>query len=233
MKCVEFREQIGADPAQPDEAADAHQRACPACAAYARRLRRSEPLIAAALRFDVARARQGNSRPAARRVGSGPRVWAAAASVAAAVAAIWVGLQFVPSHDPVRLATAVENHWQHEPESWVRTDTPVAAAVLEAALGGKARVDLERLHVVSYARSCLVNGRWVPHLVVQGDAGPVMLLLMPKETLAQEQPLDLPEQGLRGTILPVGQGSVAILGEEGEAFESLRREVSSAVEWTI
>lgn len=233
MDCGEFREQIGADPARLGDVAAAHEQACPACAAYARRLRKSEPLIAAALRFDVADVRQGRTRPAARRLGAGPRVWAAAASVAATAAAVWIGLQFVPSQDPVLLAAAVVDHWQHEPQAWVRTDFPVAASVLDAALGDDVRIDLERLNVVSYARSCFVNGRWVPHLVVQGDAGPVMLLLMPRQGLTEEVPLDLPEQGLRGLILPLEQGSVAILGEAAESFEALRRDVTSAVEWTI
>ena len=233
MDCLEFREQIGADPARLDEAASAHEQACPACAAYARRLRRSEPVIAEALRFDVAGVRAGRLRPAAHRSGAGARGWAAAASIAVAAAAIWIGLQFLPSDDPVRLAAAVEDHWQHEPESWLRTDLPVAASVLEAALSGDARVDLERLSVVSYARSCLINGRWVPHLVVQGDAGPVMLLLMSREALAGEMPLDLPEEGLRGMIVPLDEGSVAILGDDEESFETLRRDVAAAVEWTI
>lgn len=233
MDCVEFREHIGADPAELGETAAAHEQGCPACAAYARRLRKSEPLIAAALRFDVAAVRRDRARPAARHRGAEPRLWVAAASLTVAAAAIWIGLRFVPSHDPALLATAVEDHWQHESESWVRTDVPVAASVLDAALSDDVRIDLERLNVVSYARSCLVNGRWVPHLVVQGDAGPIMLLLMPRQNLEEEVPLDLPAQGLRGLIVPLEQGSFAILGEDTESFETVRRDVTAAVEWTI
>lgn len=231
MDCLEFREQLGADPARLDAAVTAHEQACPACAAYARRLRKSEAVIAEALRFDVAGIRAGRPRPAAHRPAA--RRWAAAASVAAAAAAIWFGLQFLPSDNPARLAAAVQNHWQHEPESWVRTDLPVAASVLEAALGGDARVALEQLSIVSYARSCLINGRWVPHLVVQGDAGPVMLLLMSREALAGQMPLDLPEEGLRGMIVPLDEGSVAIIGNDAESFETLQRDVAAAVEWAI
>lgn len=231
MDCQEFREHIGADPAQWHEACAAHERSCAACAAYARRLRASERLIAAALRFDVAALRARRARVPAARVAFAPRALAAAASVAVAAVAVWLGLTFIPTQDPARLAEVVQNHWYHEPESWVRSEAPVPASVLDAVLDEDARIDLERLRVVSYARSCLVNGRWVPHLVVQGRAGPVMVLLLPRDTLAEAVPLGLPDEGLRGVIVPLGQGSVAILAEEEEPLEALRREVVQSVEW--
>jgi len=160
------------------------------------------------------------------------RSWAVAASLAAVGVAVWLALTLIPSHDPVRIADAVEQHWYHEPQSWRETAVPVSAAALDSALGDIARVDLSRLSVITYARSCLVNGHWVPHLVVQGDAGPVMLLLMPKESLVEEVPLDLPQEGLRGVIVPTGEGSIAILGEDSESLETVRGDVLRAVEWS-
>lgn len=233
MQCKEFRERIGADPALLDETCAGHERECSSCAAYARRLRSSEKLIAAALHFDVAGVQRGGVAAAPRRLMPQARAWAAAASVAIAAIALWLGLELVPSDEPARLAEAVQNHWYEEPQSWVRSTTPVAASVLEAALGDVARVDLSRLDVVSYARSCLMNGRWVPHLVLQGESGPVMLLLLSAEPLSGPLPLDIPEESLRGLIVPLEQGSVAILGNDEEPFEDLQREVTSAVEWTI
>ena len=35
--------------------------------------------------------------------------------------------------------------------------------------------------LVSYAQTCIINGRSIPHLVIQGKDGPVTLLLMPEE----------------------------------------------------
>ena len=234
MDCQNFRQHIESDPAAIDEAVSAHERDCAACAAYAQRMRASERLIGDALRFDVAPVR-GQSRSASAPV---PRktigtVWAMAASAAAAAVAVWLGLTFLPSEDPVQLAQAVQEHWYHEPESWVQTSRPVAAAALETALSGEASVDIEQLDVLSYARSCLVNGRWVPHLVVQGEAGPVMLLLLSREFLSEPLPLDLPDEGLRGVIMPLDDGSVAILGADEETLESLQQDVADAVEWTI
>ena len=150
-----------------------------------------------------------------------------------AAVGVWLVLTFVPSGDPDRLVAAVQDHWYHEPASWVQTSAPVNASVLETALSGTASVDLDRLNVVSYAESCLVNGRWVPHLVVQGDAGPVMLLLMSGEDVAEPLPLELPEEGLSGLIVPLEEGSIAILGDDDESIEALQQDVTEAVEWTI
>jgi hypothetical protein len=232
MDCELFRERLGADPASLDEAGITHERGCTACAAYAKRLRASEALIADALRFDVARikAKLAATKATAAERRRGP--WYAAAAAVAAAVAVWLGTTFVPSTDPNRLAIVVQDHWHHEPAAWVRTDAAVSPVVVAAALGGQARVDLERLNVVSYARSCLVNGHWVPHLVVQGEAGPIMVLLLPREHLSAPLPLELPEDGLRGELLPLDSGSVAILGAADESFESVRQAVTDAVEWT-
>ncbi len=234
MDCQEYRQRIEADPAWTDEAGAAHERECGACAAYARRLRESERLISQALRFDVASVRghdRASNSPAAR--SSVRTTWAMAASAAVAAVGVWLVLTFVPSGDPQRLVAAVQDHWYHEPASWVQTSAPVNAAALETALSGTASVDLDSLNVVSYARSCLVNGRWVPHLVVQGEAGPVMLLLMSGENVTEQLPLDLPDEGLRGVIMPLEEGSIAILGDDEESLESLQEDVAAAVEWTI
>lgn len=234
MDCQEYRQRIETDPAWTDEAGAAHERDCEACAAYAQRLRASEQLISQALRFDVSSVREHEAASEAPPpAGSMRTTWAMAASAAVAAVGVWLVLTFLPSADPEQLVAAVEDHWYHEPASWVQTSTPVNASALETALSGSARVDLDRLNVISYARSCLVNGRWVPHLVVQGDAGPVMLLLLSREEVAEPLPLDLPDEGLRGLIVPLDEGSIAILGDDEEPLESLQQEVSAAIEWTI
>ncbi len=234
MDCQEYRQHIEADPAWTDEAGATHERSCGTCAAYAQRVRMAERLIGEALRFDVASVREPQRASAEpRRYGSMRTTWAMAASAAVAAVGVWLVMTFVPSGDPDRLVAAVQDHWYHEPASWVQTSSPVNTAALEMALSGSAQVDLDRLNVVSYARSCLVNGRWVPHLVVQGEAGPVMLLLLSRENVAEPLPLDLPEEGLHGLIMPLEEGSIAILGDDEESLESLQEDVTAAVEWTI
>ena len=92
---------------------------------------------------------------------------------------------------------------------------------------------MSRLGLLSYAQSCLVRGEWIPHLVVQGERGPIMLLLLPHERVTEPVPLELPEEGFSGVIVPLGEGSVAVMGEEGEPLELIRERLAAAVEWSI
>jgi hypothetical protein len=135
---------------------------------------------------------------------------------------------------PEALASEVVNHWYHEPDSWVETSSPVSVALLTDVLDGEVALDLAALQTVSYAETCWVAGEWIPHLVVQGEAGPYMVLLMPGRMLQSPVPLELPAEGLSGTIVPAGQGSIAVLGG-GSSFEveSVKDSLVSAVDWTI
>jgi hypothetical protein len=79
----------------------------------------------------------------------------------------------------------------------------------------------------------LVAGQWVPHLVVQGTEGPVMILLLPPRAIPDTMPLSLPEQRIDGRLLPHGEGSIAVMGRDGEPLEDIGQRALAAVEWTI
>jgi len=76
-----------------------------------------------------------------------------------------------------------------------------------------------------------VHGRAVPHLVVQSTAGPAMVLLLPGERLAREEVLD--QDGLRGVLIPVGDGTIGIVAADPAAVEAVRQRVTQAVELGI
>ena len=59
----------------------------------------------------------------------------------------------------------------------------VTPAMFATAVGEHVEIDIGGLGLFSYAMSCFVRGEWVPHLVVQGEHGPVMLLLLLAVTL--------------------------------------------------
>ena len=233
MNCEQFREKIAADPSNLDEECAAHAFDCAPCAAFGARARNAEWLIQEALRFDVDALKTHVDKK--RTSVAAPRrfAWAGVAAVLVAGFAVWLNLDRGPAVDAELLVAEVLEHWHHEPESWVDTDVRVSPASLEEVVSGSADVDANLLGLVSYARSCFVRDRWVPHLVVQGQEGPVMLLLLPHEQIAEPLPLDMPQEGLRGVILPVGDGSIAVLGEDGESMDPLADRINSAVEWSI
>jgi hypothetical protein len=60
-----------------------------------------------------------------------------------------------------------------------------------------------------------------------------MLLLIPHRHVPDSLPLQLPREGIDGRLLPYAGGSIAVMGEDGEAFDEIERRVAAAVQWTI
>jgi hypothetical protein len=236
MNCETFREQLNADPIRENDEFDRHAETCDACQAYRARLMRTEMLIQKALRFPVNAVAEQSARAPVRR--SRVTGWLRLASGVAAVlvvsATFWVLRGPGPELTPEALAFEVANHWYHEPESWVEGEAQVDLAQLARVLDGTAQINLSELRTVSYAESCLVAGEWIPHLVIQGEQGPYMVLLMPDRTLASPVPLELPDEGLSGRIVPAGAGSIAVFGGGPTAeTDQLEASILSAVNWTI
>lgn len=240
MDCKQVRDRIAEDPARADAEVAAHVETCPACQAYAARAAEAERRIQQALRFDVRALQTVQRAPAAggarRRAGSRNGLVAVAAACIAGLAlwvGVWIGAGQGPGSEGGGFAALIEQHWYDEPESWIRSDVQVSNVALDAALNGQVRLDLATLGTVTYARSCVVAGLQVPHLVVQGRAGPVMLLLIPQRPVSERLPLQLPREGLGGRLLPHAGGSIAVMGEDGEALDEIERRVAEAVQWTI
>jgi hypothetical protein len=234
MNCETLRDRLAENPAVGDESFDRHAAACPACRAFRERLLRAEGLIGKALRFDVAgpAAASGERGLRARR----PR---RVAAVGVAAAALLVGLTLWglgndgSELSPAELARAVLEHWDHEPEAVLRTEVAVADSRLAEVLAGTAELDLAALDTVSFAKLCLIGGELVPHFVVQGEAGPYMVVLLPGRLLDSAVPLKAEALGLAGHILPAGRGGIAVLGAESEELERIETTVRSAVSWAI
>ena len=84
--------------------------------------------------------------------------------------------------------------------------------------------------MITYAQPCVINGNLVPHLVIQGQYGPITILLMPDEKVAEATSID--GARLKGVILPVGDGSIAIVGGRDEPLEAIKKNVVNSVTWT-
>ena len=84
--------------------------------------------------------------------------------------------------------------------------------------------------LITYARTCVINGREVPHLVIQGERGPVTVLLLPEEKVSGAQ--ELMGDNINGVLLPVGDGSIAIIGERDEPLQRIREKLVRSAAWT-
>lgn len=128
------------------------------------------------------------------------------------------------------LAEEVLAHLDHEPYALRVTDVAVPDERLARVVPISTAVFDRDEALITYAQSCIINGKKVPHLVIQGERGPVTILLMAEERLGEALPLD--GDNIKGVILPVGDGSIAIIGNRDEPLELIQKNVVESVTWT-
>ena len=234
MNCEEYREAIAAEPSFDGGAG--HLSECSSCQAYRSEMLALEQMISRALTLDVPELdvpelpaiETENVVTLPTRKLSSP-VWLALA--ATVVVAAFVGFRMIGSGvEYPTLADELLAHIDHERGSLVVTDVAVSDARLESVV----TADIARLDhsagLITYAQSCIINGHSVPHLVIQGEYGPVTILLMPDEMVSAPQTIT--GESVKGVILPVGDGSIAIIGEREESLDRITKKVLNSVTWS-
>jgi hypothetical protein len=219
MNCLDFRRACLVDPEPHDPEFRAHAEHCPACSEFLRGQRRVEEHLRQALA--VAPPESLAARILLRRSFS-QRLRRPLAIAATVIVSLTGGMLAFHYARPPALETAVLAHILAEPEHLL---APQAAApdkltsVLHA-LG----VDVDTAgSQVRYAGICDIRNRPGAHLVLTGRRGPVTVLILPGETVTGRRPIR--GHGLEGALLPAGPGSVAIVGQPGEALETLERQL--------
>lgn len=242
-ECSECRDALAANPST--EAVREHLEKCADCRAWRDELRALDLRIAKALAVPVPPLdlpglselpEQPEATVTAKVTGiDGPRArrivrsgwFALAASV---LVAVTLGVYFGGGKVSAQsLGEQVLTHIDHESFSLVVSDRAVGTDRLARIVpAGIARLGPDT-GLVTYAQSCVINGHTVPHLVVQGEQGPVTILLMSEEKV--DGPQRIANEKLQGVILPVGDGSIAIVGEHGNDLGQLGEAVKNSVTW--
>ncbi len=170
----------------------------------------------------------GNVTTLPRRRFSAPQ-WLAVAATVAVVAIL--GTRMVgDDHVYPSLADEIIAHLDHEPYALQVTDVPVSDGRLNQIVPASMATMNHDAGLITYAESCTINGNRVPHLVIQGQYGPVTIILLPDEKI--DAPQSLMGESINGVILPVGDGSIAIIGEEGEDLEPIEQNLRDSVRWS-
>ena len=163
-----------------------------------------------------------------RRRSKAPIWFAVAATV---VLGLSIALRMSPMFEEYEtLADEVLAHLDHEPGALRVTEVPVSDRRLKRAVPASLAVFDREATLITYANPCIINGKRVPHLVIQGQHGPVTILLMPEEKVDETTPLD--GNAVHGVILPVGDGSIAIIGPREEFLEPIQENVRASLTWT-
>ena len=152
---------------------------------------------------------------------------AASIAIAAVLAARFLG----PEPAYPSLAAELVAHLDHEPQALTVSTKAVPERRLQNVVH-KSGAEIDgNVGLVTYARSCVINGKTVPHLVIQGKLGPITLLLMPDE--AVDGATSLSGDSINGVIIPVGKGSIAIIGERDENLSDVKEKVVDSVTFSI
>jgi hypothetical protein len=235
MNCEDYKEAIAADPSY--QGGEAHLSACSDCRAFRDGMRSLDRRIGRALEIAVPDLRMPElpdidtaevvSLPTRRRFTS-PAWLAVAATI---VLAAFVGLRMVGSNVTyASLADEIVAHLDHEPYALRVTDEPVSDRRLAKVVPANVADMNHDAGLITYAQTCVINGKKIPHLVVQGEHGPVTILLLPDEAI--DDAVQLEGESINGVLLPVGGGSVAIIGERNEKLETIQENVVNSVTWS-
>jgi len=233
MNCEEYRQAISADPAF-DGGTD-HLSACAECQAYRHEMQALNLKIARAMQLSVPALKLpelpavDSVVPLATREPLSRPVWFAMA--ASVVFAVIMGARLLGigvSYDS--LGEEIIAHLDHEPYALRVTTTPVSGSRLHKVVPATiAELDHEA-GLITYAQTCKIDGKHVPHLVIQGEAGPVTILLMPEQAISAAETLQ--GENIHGVILPVGDGSIAIIGTREESLDRVEKSVLDSVTWS-
>ena len=237
MNCKDYKEAIAADPSQQFDGAE-HASACESCATYRDEILALDQKIAAALQISVPDLKIPDLPPISDEdakivnlpFGRGrtrTTMWIGLA--ASVLLATVVGVRFF-SEDVIypSLAEEIIAHLDHHQDGLKVTDKAVSGRKLAKVVDN----DVEDMDagLITYATSCVINGHTIPHLVIQGERGPITLLLLPDEMIDMAVPLE--GVGITGVILPVGNGSIAIIGERDEPLENVKQRLVNSVKWS-
>jgi len=235
MNCKDYKEALTADPGFEDESG--HVDSCAPCQAFRTEMLAFDVKIAAAMSIDVPELTMPELPDidtdkvvtlVARRSLPKPVWFALAATV---LLAVFVGIR-TPDMDPTfgTLEEQVIAHLDYEPGALRVTSKPVSDSRLAKVVPGDVAVMNHDVGLITYAQSCIINGKTIPHLVIQGVHGPVTILLMPDEMIEEAKSLD--GVSIQGVILPVGNGSIAIIGDREEQLDRIKKNVLDSVMWS-
>ena len=135
---------------------------------------------------------------------------------------------------PEQLGAEVLAHVDHAPSALRITTEVVNGEKLNRVVPHTIAEMNHEGGLITFAETCPINGKNVPHLVIQGIHGPVTIILMPEEHI--DAPIELNDGDTHGVIIPVGDGegngSIAIVGPKNEDLKRIERDVLNSVNWT-
>lgn len=233
MDCLEFRRRLAAEPRSRDAVFLAHRDACHAgCTEAWWRAQRFDRRIESALTLDVPAnlAERVLLAQATRRRTQARRRWQAgfalAASLLLALGIGTVAVQRSAFADPLP-AMAVAH--LHGGEAFALALTaPVPDAQLHAGFAARGVTLRGMPQGAVYVHDCSVGPYKTVHMVFRENAGPVTALYFVDHRVAKER--DFHRQGWQGREMPLGSGTLLLLGENTQGFGAVEHTLRDALQ---
>lgn len=235
MNCLEFRRIQLSDPHCRDAAFIAHRGGCAACAALAERALRFESELKSAMEVEVppdleSRVLLANAFSAEARMPRRRLLAMAAGGAGVLVTGGIVGGLLTHSRAGFDLEQAVFAHIDEEPEALTYPTLVATADVAELMAKVGAELIGDPGHV-TFANLCTIGVKSIAHLVVTGSRAPVSVLLMPERRVSDRTTLHRGDR--QGVLLPIPDGSLAIVGRVGESLDVVEERIRGSLRLTI
>jgi len=225
--CMGLRREKLADPKRLSPAGSTHLSECPTCRRFAQGIDALELKTAQVLNVPVP---EGLADRVLLRVHRGEkRPWRFWAMAAAFVLSFGIGMvQWQPRPHTDYAMFAIE-HVMHEPESFSthRLADPSRFRLVMANFGGTVKAPIGK---VTYMRLCPVPNGTGWHIVLETEAGPATLLLIPGKEIGGDV-LEAKFGGLTARALPGGQGYYAIVAATPAIVDAVEKLMKERVSW--
>ncbi len=238
MNCLEFRRQIFTDPTCRDDNFLLHRQVCRVCSPFAQSMALFEQDLLRAIQVNVPddlasriklqRTIHDEQRSRRRR----PWRYAMAASLVLMLGvSSFLGYRLHTATQATEaLQQAVLQHI-HMELNHLAEHNPVQVAQLNQLMAPFGVQIKESFGLANYAGACPIGQHLGAHLVVQGQVGPVTIIFVPSESIADRS--HVVDQRFSGILLPAGKGGMAIVGERGEPLDDMVRKVKANVVWNL
>lgn len=230
MNCLEFRRQFLSDPYTSTADLAEHRLACQPCQRFATQTLAMEHVLKEAAKVDVPeglasrillRQRLETRRDTIRRNG----LWAIAATF---VLSIGLAIYF-PTTAPLSLEASVLAHVEDEQRHMNAHDN-VSFDTVNQRMRKYGMQLKQPVATVNFAMSCPMRFSRGFHMVLQGDHGPVTVLMMPGDYIAQRK--HVADQRFQGVVMPTQLGSMAILAENAQDLASIEKRLQTSLQFT-
>jgi hypothetical protein len=236
MDCLEFRRQLGADPRRESAEMKAHRLDCPGCSegqaralGFELQLRRALAVPApAGLADRILLAQTTTER---RHSGVQRRRWGKGLAIAAGVLLVVAagGLW------RVRTAEAFPNlmvdHLKHEPEAFASRESLPADTVQQRFDKRGVRLAAALPPGISYVSACPIGPYKSVHMVMPEQEGPVTVIYIADHRERQRD--DFQHGVWQGRSVPMGQGTLVMVAQNGHMFDALEQSWRHTIEGGI